>query len=73
MMVPARLTRQVLLTTTALDLGAADRVWVTAASGDVRAAVSVLGVDAGVPLFSIAALSNAPVTALAIPVRQVGN
>lgn len=54
-----------------LKLGAADRVWVLPERGDVRAAVSVVGADSSGPYLSIAALSSAPVTALAVPVRQL--
>ncbi|HET7398327.1 MAG TPA: DUF5719 family protein [Intrasporangium sp.] len=54
-----------------VDLAGADRVWVTPERGDVRAAVSVAGADAGGPYFSVAALASAPVTALAVPVRQL--
>jgi hypothetical protein len=42
-------------------------------TGTVRGAVSVAGVDAGVPFFSVASLSEAPVRALSVPVRQVRN
>lgn len=54
-----------------LDIGAADRVWVVPVQGDVHAAVSVTGDDAGVPMFSVAALTSAPLTVVSIPVRQV--
>jgi hypothetical protein len=33
----------------------------------------VAGVDGGVPFFSVASLSDAPVRALSVPVRQVRN
>lgn len=56
-----------------IGLGSADQVWVSQAGGDVRAAVSVSGLASGVPRLSIAALTSAPLTALAIPVRQVSN
>jgi hypothetical protein len=56
-----------------LPLGDADGVWVRVASGDVRAAVSVSGSEGDVPWFSIAAITAAPVTALSVPVRQVGS
>ncbi|MDN5765328.1 MAG: DUF5719 family protein [Humibacillus sp.] len=56
-----------------IGLGSADQVWVSQDGGDVRAAVSVSGLASGVPRLSIAALTSAPLTALAIPVRQVAN
>jgi hypothetical protein len=59
--------------TVAVAVGDADAVWVVPSSGAVRAAVSVAGVDGGVPFFSVAPLSDAPVRALAVPVRQVRN
>jgi hypothetical protein len=59
--------------TVVVDLGRADRVWVSTRGGDVRAAVSVVGVDAGVPQVAAVPLTNAPVTSLSVPVRQVGS
>ena len=56
-----------------VPLGDADGVWVRVASGDVRAAVTVSGSEGDVPWFSIAAITAAPVTALSVPVRQVGS
>ena len=59
--------------TVVVDLGRADRVWVAAREGDARAAVSVVGVDAGVPQVAAVPLTTAPVTSLSVPVRQVGS
>lgn len=59
--------------TRAVDAGSADGVWVVPRSGTVRGAVSVVGADAGVPFFGVAALSDAPVRAQSVPVRQVRN
>lgn len=59
--------------TVAVAVGDADSVWVVPTSGAVRAAVSVAGVDGGVPFFSVASLTDAPVRALSVPVRQVRN
>ncbi|WP_374970147.1 DUF5719 family protein [Terrabacter sp. BE26] len=59
--------------TSVVDAGDADAVWVVPGTGTVRGAVSVAGVDAGVPFFSVASLSEAPVRALSVPVRQVRN
>ncbi len=60
--------------TTVVDLARADRVWVVArGAGDVRAAVSVVGDDAGVPRVAAVPLTDAPVTSLVVPVRQVGS
>ncbi len=59
--------------TVAVDAKGADGVWVVPTSGTLRGAVSVAGVDAGVPFFSVASLSDAPVRALSVPVRQVRN
>lgn len=56
-----------------LPLGRADQVWVAPTSGDLHAAVSVTGGDARAPYLSVAALQSAPVTALSLPVRQVGD
>ncbi|EWT00511.1 hypothetical protein N865_14865 [Intrasporangium oryzae NRRL B-24470] len=56
-----------------VPLGDADRVWVRSLSGDVRAAVTVVGAADGVPWFSVAAITDAPLTALSVPVRQVRN
>lgn len=59
--------------TVAVAVGDADSVWVVPKTGAVRAAVSVAGVDGGVPFFSVASLTDAPVRALSVPVRQVRN
>jgi hypothetical protein len=59
--------------TVAVDADDADAVWVVPTSGTLRGAVSVAGVDGGVPYFSVASLSDAPVRALSVPVRQVRN
>jgi len=64
--VPADSTRVV-------DLGDADAVWVVPTSGTLRGAVSVIGSDSGVPLYSVASLADAPLRALSVPVRQVQN
>lgn len=57
----------------AVQLGRADRVWVTPTAGEAHAAVVVAGGDAEGPLYSVAAVQSAPVTALSVPVRQVAN
>jgi hypothetical protein len=59
--------------TVAVDAKDAKGVWVVPKSGTLRGAVSVAGVDGGVPFFSVASLSDAPVRALSVPVRQVRN
>jgi hypothetical protein len=59
--------------TVAVAVGDADSVWVVPTAGTVRGAVSVAGVDGGVPFFSVASLTDAPVRALSVPVRQVRN
>jgi hypothetical protein len=59
--------------TRAVDLGDADAVWVVPTSGTLRGAVSVVGSDSGVPLYSVASLTDAPLRALSVPVRQVRN
>ncbi|GAA2162554.1 hypothetical protein FHX52_3625 [Humibacillus xanthopallidus] len=59
--------------TAVVDLGRADRVWVATRGGDVRAAVSVVAADAGVPQVAAVPLVSAPVTAVSVPVRQVGS
>jgi hypothetical protein len=56
-----------------LDLGRAKAVWVQPRSGAVQAAVSISGVLDNVPVLSIVPLAEAPVTAVTVPVRQVGN
>ncbi|RKT78552.1 hypothetical protein DFJ68_1999 [Terracoccus luteus] len=56
-----------------VDVSSADEVWLSVQRGEPRAAVSVGGAVAGVPYLSVAALSSAPVTTLAVPVRQVDN
>lgn len=53
-------------------LGAADQVWVTPTAGDVYAAVTLEGGSGQSPLFTVAALRSAPLTALSVPVRQIG-
>jgi hypothetical protein len=60
-------------TTVAVDAKDADGVWVVPTKGSLRGVVSVAGVDGGVPFFSVASLSDAPVRALSVPVRQVRN
>jgi hypothetical protein len=61
-------------TTAVVDLARGDRVWVVArGAGDVRGAVSVVGADAGVPRVAAVPLTDAPVTSLVVPVRQVGS
>jgi hypothetical protein len=60
-------------TTAVVDLGSADRVWVAARGGDVRAAVSVVGAAAGVPQVAAVPLVPAAVTSVSVPVRQVGS
>jgi hypothetical protein len=57
----------------AVQLGKADRVWLTPTAGEVHAAVTVAGSDADGPLYSVAAVQSAPVTALSVPVRQLAN
>ncbi|MGW5241403.1 DUF5719 family protein [Monashia sp. NPDC004114] len=64
--VPADSTRVV-------DLGDADAVWVVPTGAGLRGAVSVVGADSGVPLYSVASLTDAPLRALSLPVRQVRN
>jgi hypothetical protein len=59
--------------TAVVDLGKADRVWLAARDGDVRAVVAVVGDDAGVPQVAAVPLVPAPVTAVSVPVRQVGS
>jgi len=59
--------------TAVVDAGNADAVWVVPTTGTVRGAVSVAGVDGGVPFLSVASLSEAPVRAQSVPVRQVRN
>lgn len=59
--------------TVTVPVGDADSVWVVPTMGAPRAAVSVAGVDGGVPFFSVASLTDAPVRALSVPVRQVRN
>jgi hypothetical protein len=53
-----------------VDLGAADRVWVTS-TGRVSATVSLESSRDGSPLYSLTAVTSAPVTAVTTPVRQV--
>jgi hypothetical protein len=59
-------------TTTGVALGDADAVWVEPISGEIFGAVTMAGSDAQGPLYSIAAVYSTPVTALTVPVRQVG-
>lgn len=59
-------------TVTSVPLGEADAVWVESISGEVFGAVTVAGSDAQGPLYSVAAVYSAPVTAQSVPVRQVG-
>lgn len=58
---------------TVVDLGGADQAWLSVSSGSVHAAVSVAAVVDKVPEFSIVPLADAPLTALSLPVRQVGS
>lgn len=53
-----------------LDLGAADRVWVTGTDG-IRAAVEVAAVRDGVPQYAVVPVESAPLTSVTTPVRQV--
>ena len=57
--------------TVTVPVGAATSLWLRVDSGEVHAAATVSGVDGGAPFFSVAAITGAPVSALAIPVRQV--
>lgn len=57
----------------AIDLGEVDGVWVQPVKGSVHAAVSVSGVVDQVPVLSIVPLVETPLTAVTVPVRQVGN
>jgi hypothetical protein len=50
-----------------------DQVWLTVDSGAPQAAVTVSGTADEVPYLSVLPLVDAPVTALSVPVRQVGN
>jgi hypothetical protein len=59
-------------TTTGVALGDADAVWVEPISGEIFGAVTLAGSDAQGPLYSVAAVYSTPVTALSVPVRQVG-
>ena len=56
-----------------LDLGPAERVWAATTGGDVRAAIAVVGAEAGVPQVAAVPLTTAAVTSLSVPVRQVGS
>jgi hypothetical protein len=60
-------------TSLSIPLGEADVVWVAPTAGQVHGAVTVSGADGQGPLYSVAALQSAPVTALSVPVRQVAN
>ena len=60
-------------TSVSIPLGDADLVWVAPTAGALHGAVTLSGADAQGPLYSVAALQSAPVTALSVPVRQVGN
>jgi hypothetical protein len=57
----------------AVDLRGVDQVWLTVDSGAPQAAVTVSGTADEVPYLSVLPLVDAPVTALSVPVRQVGN
>ena len=57
--------------TRVIDLGEADVVWVAPTSGALRGAVSVAGSDGGVPTYSVASLTEAPLHVMSVPVRQV--
>jgi hypothetical protein len=57
----------------AVELRGADQVWVVVDSGTPRAAVTVSGTVEQVPYLSVLPLADAPVTALSVPVRQVGS
>jgi hypothetical protein len=66
----------------AVDLGGADQVWMRVESGTAHAAVTVSGTHEAVtvsgttaqaPYLSVLPLADAPVTALSVPVRQVGS
>jgi hypothetical protein len=59
-------------TTTRVALGDADAVWIEPISGEIFGAVTMSGSDAQGPLYSVAAVYSSPVTALSVPVRQVG-
>jgi hypothetical protein len=59
--------------TAAIDLRGADQVWLTVESGAPHAAISVSGTADEVPYVSVLPLVDAPVTALSVPVRQVGS
>lgn len=58
-------------TARSVDLGAAGLVFVSTSAPDVRAAVTVLLVDRGVPYYGIVPIASAPTTAVSLPVRQV--
>ncbi len=57
--------------TVTVPVGSATSLWIRVDSGEVHAAATVAGVDGGAPFFSVAAITGSPVSALAIPVRQV--
>lgn len=59
------------LTSIAVPLGDADRVWVSTASRDIRAAVTVELIHQRAPYYSIVPLRSAPTTETSVPVRQV--
>ncbi|WP_347350268.1 DUF5719 family protein [Intrasporangium sp.] len=56
-----------------VDLGRAEGVWVAPSAGPLHAAVSVAGVVDKVPVLSIVPLTDTPLTAVTVPVRQVGS
>jgi hypothetical protein len=64
-------TRVAPLTAVSIPLGAADRIWVTTAARDVRAAVTVAFAERGVPYYSVVPVRSAPTTETSVPVRQV--
>lgn len=57
----------------AVDLRGAEQVWLGVESGTPHAAVTVSGTRDEVPYLSVLPLTDAPVTALSVPVRQVGS
>ena len=63
-------TRVAPLTAVSIPLGAADRIWVSTAARDVRAAVTVAFAE-GCPLLQRRPGPSAPTTETSVPVRQV--
>ncbi len=59
-------------TIASIPLGDAQAVWVEPTAGEVFGAVTLLGSDEQGPLYSVAGVYSAPVTALSTPVRHVG-